>query len=335
QFAALIKSDVLAGLMPPWHADPKYSHFSNDKSLTPDEVSTLVDWLDRGAPRGEGPDPLATAAAVPEADWPLGKPDVIVSIAKQNIPATGVVDYKYITVNNPFSSNVWLRAVAVKPGNRSVVHHALVFTGGFSDLLALLGGLGGYFAGYVPGMDDALFPTNTGKLLKKGDLIVFQMHYTVNGTATTDQTQMGFYLSPTPPAQQLVTSAAYNTSFTIPPQKKNVPVNALKTFDKKSLLFEFSPHMHFRGDTARFTLNYPDGTKEVILSVPTYLFNWQTLYRLAQPKTVPAGTTLTCNGTFDNTPLNRFNPDPTATVEFGEQSWEEMFIGYVNYSEIP
>ncbi len=333
-FSRLMKSALLTGEMPPWHADPKYQHFENSKALAPEEVARLVEWIDRGSPRGEGPDPLAERIPEPVIDWPMGPPDAIISIPAQNIEADGTINYRYLVAQNPFASDVWLRAVAVKPGDRSVVHHCLVFKGGIAELIAAQGGLTGFFAGFVPGMEQVPFPVGTGKLLKKTDTIVFQMHYTSSGRATTDRTQLGLYLAPQKPARELVTSAGYNTSFTIPPLAPEVPVEASRTFAKKSLLYELSPHMHFRGASARFTLEYPDGRQEVLLNVPSYFFNWQALYRLASPKEVPAGTRLICEGAFDNSSQNRSNPDPTATVKFGEQSWEEMFIGYVNFSEI-
>lgn len=335
QLSRLMKSSVLAGEMPPWHADPKHQVFANSKALTPDQISMLVDWIDRGTPRGAGPDPLPQAVQPSTDVWPLGTPDAIVSIASQSIPASGVIDYKYMFAASPFATDVWLRAVAVKPGNREVVHHCLVFKGTTAELLALQGGLSGFFAGYVPGMEQVAFPAGTGKLLKRTDAIVFQMHYTTSGKATTDRTQLGFYLAPVKPAREIITGSAYNNTFSIPPMQPKTPVSASKTFAKKSLIYELSPHMHFRGNSARYTLIYPDGKREILLNVPDYFFNWQALYRLQTPKEVPAGTQLICEGSFDNSPYNKYNPDPASTVAFGEQSWQEMFIGYVNYSEIP
>jgi hypothetical protein len=333
EFSGLIKSAVLAGEMPPWHADPKYSAFSNTKSMSGEEIATLVDWIDRGAPRGDGGDPLAETETPEPVDWPLGKPDHVVSIPLQSIPAQGSVDYKYFFSESPFDSDVWLKAAAVKPGDRSVVHHCLVFKGTMSELIALRGGLAGFFAGYVPGMEQVPFPEGTGKKLRKNDLIVFQMHYTTNGKAATDQTQLGFYLADEPPRREIVTSAAYDVNFRIPPNSRDVRVQATQRFDRASTIYEFSPHMHYRGAAAKFTLKYPDGSQEVVLSVPAYFFDWQALYRLEAPKQVPAGTVMICEGWFDNTAQNRFNPDPNDTVSFGEQSWEEMFIGYFNYAE--
>ena len=333
EYSRLIKSAVLAGEMPPWHADPKYSAFANSKAMSADEISMLVDWIDRGSPRGDGSDPLADFQHEAPAAWPMGTPDAIVSIPVQSIPATGSVDYKYLMAGNPFGRDVWLRGVAVEPGNRSVVHHCLVFKGSFSELLALRGGLAGFFAGYVPGMEQEFFPDGTGKKLKAGDIIVFQMHYTVNGKAASDQTKLGLYLSDQPPAKELITSSAYETDFSIPPRSAGVPVSATRVFPKAATLYEFSPHMHYRGSSARYTLEFPDGTSRVILNVPAYFFDWQALYRLENPIEIPAGTILRCEGTFDNTIQNRYNPDPSDTVRFGEQSWEEMFIGYINYAE--
>lgn len=335
EFSQLIKSSVLAGNMPPWHADPAHGAMSNSKALASHEIDQLVAWIDEGCPREGGSDPLAERTLPEEKDWPLGVPDAVVSIDPQSIPADGTVDYRYLFAKNPFPTNVWLRAVVVKPGARSVVHHCLVFKGGLSEVVALGGGLGGFFAGYVPGMEQVPFPAGTGKLLKSTDLIVFQMHYTTSGKPAVDQTQLGLYLAKEKPAQELVTTAASTTSFSIPPKVKDSPVSATRTFNRKSLIHELSPHMHYRGSRARFTLVYPDGKREVILNVPRYFFDWQALYRFESPLEVPAGTRLICDGGFDNSELNRFNPDPTATVRFGEQSWEEMFIGYVNYSEVP
>ena len=337
KFSRVIKSAVLAGNMPPWHADPKHQSFANSKALPAEDVDRLIAWIDQGSQRGAGEDPLEKGVTATTEDdvWPLGKPDAVITIDPQQIPASGTVDYRYLFASSPFSGDVWLRGVAVKPGARSVVHHCLVFKGNLTELLALKGGLAGFFAGYVPGMEQVPFPEGTGKFLKKGDIIVFQMHYTTSGTAATDQTQLGLYLAPSKPSRELVTSAAYNTSFSIPPKATDSPVSATRSFAKKSTIYELSPHMHYRGSRARFTLVYPDGRREVLLSVPKYFFDWQALYRLQSPKEVPAGTTLVCDGGFDNSPLNRFNPDPSATVKFGEQSWEEMFIGYVNFSEAP
>lgn len=330
-YSANIRQDVLTGRMPPWHADPGSGQFANDFSLTPAEAAQLVAWLDAGAKRGDGADPLATQNPPPVAAWPLGQPDLILSIPSQSIPATGAVNYRYLLVNNPLSTNVWLRAATVRPGNRAVVHHSLVFVAAtVADFLQVQGGLGGFFAGYVPGMDPVEYPAGTGKQLKKGNFLVFQMHYTTSGKAVTDRTQIGLYFSQTPPAHELTTTAAYDTGFTILPGEPDREVVAETTLTRDSVLFEMSPHMHYRGHRMRFEAIDADGRAETLLNVPGYDFAWQALYRLAQPKTLPAGTRIRVTGGFDNSPWNPANPDPAQTVTFGEQTTDEMLIGYLN-----
>ena len=334
---ASMKANLLEGLMPPWHADAPKGTFANDFSLEPAEVARLVAWLDAGAPRGTGTDPLAMKAPAPVVDWPLGKPDRVLTIPRQSIPAKASqaeVPYKYTWVASPFTTNVWLKAAVVKPGNRAVVHHALVFTAtSFADLLQVQGGLGGFFAGYVPGMDQSMYPEGTGKLLKAGSFIIFQMHYTPVATAQTDETQIGLYLASAPPAKELKTGAAYDTSFVIPPGAKDAAVAAQMNFARPVTIYEMSPHMHYRGKRMRFEAVLPDGTVETLLNVPNYDFAWQSMYRLAQPRRLPAGSSVRLTGGFDNSPWNPWNPGPGAEVRFGEQTDEEMFIGYLNYSE--
>lgn len=335
--AQFMRENLVEGLMPPWHADPAHQRFANDFSMTPEQQATLVDWIDAGSPRGEGPDPLLAVTPDPNEEWPLGKPDAILTIPTQSIPATGKINYRYLPVVNPFTKDVWLRAAVVKTGNKAVVHHALVFYArNLADLLQTQGGLGGFFAGYVPGMDQVGYPPGTGKLLQAGPgaSFIFQMHYTANGTATTDQTQLGLYLSPTPPAQALETVAGYDTSFVIPAGARGFETVSERLITRDSLLHEMSPHMHYRGDRMRFEAFYPDGTTEILLNVPKYDFAWQAFYRLTEPKILPAGTRIRISGAFDNSPYNPFNPDARQVVRFGEQTNDEMFIGYLGVSQV-
>ncbi len=329
--ASGIRRNVVSGRMPPWHADPASGQFANDFSLTPAEAARLVAWIDAGAPAGAGGDPLAESPPPPPPDWPLGTPDKVVSIPAQSLPATGEIPYRYLLVQNPFPTDVWLRAASVRPGNREVVHHCLVFVArNINEFLQVQGGLGGFFAGYVPGMDQTGFPEGTGKLLPRGAYIVFQMHYTPSGKAATDATQLGFYVAETPPARELTTTAAYDINFSIPPGVRDYPVQAETVINRDSLLYELSPHMHYRGARMRFEALYPDGTAETLLNVPGYEFAWQALYRLAAPKRLPAGTRVRVTGGFDNSEWNPWNPSPRSTVVFGEQTDDEMLIGYLN-----
>jgi hypothetical protein len=332
--ASQVRGDLLTKKMTPWHADPQFGVFANGVGLTPAEISTLFTWVRAGAPRGTGTDPLPTATPASSGDWPLGQPDLIVSIPRQNLPATGVVDYRYLTVPVPLTADRWLRAAVVKAGNAAVVHHALVFEG--LDILNLGGGLGGFFAGYVPGMVQTFYPEGTGKLIHKNSFFTFQMHYTTTGSVQTDQTQIGLYFAPQTPARELLTRAAYTTDIAIPAGAKEYEreVSFTPSATKDVMLYELMPHMHYRGKRFRYEALYPNGTSEVLLNVPQYDFHWQSQYRLTQPKRLPAGTVLRARGAFDNSADNHDNPNPAASVQFGEQTNDEMFVGYVNYAEL-
>ncbi len=337
-----LRSNLLLKLMSPWHADPDFGVFANSLGITPAETSTLHAWAKAGGPRGSGPDPLAAAGVTIAAGWALGTPDLVLNIAPQSIPAIGLVDYRYVTVNIPVTTDRWLRAAVVKPGNGSVVHHALVFEGTQLDLLlgALGGdvpGLGGFFAGYVPGLQPTWYPEGTGKRLRANSALTFQMHYVTTGRPETDQTQIGLYFSDRAPDRELLTRAASNATIVIPPGAKDYARTAtfVPSATRDVMLYEVAPHMHYRGRSFKYEALYPDGTTEVLLNVPQYDFHWQAQYRLAEPKRLPARTTLRVSGTFDNSPENPYNPDPSATVRFGDQTQDEMFIGYVNYTELP
>ncbi len=347
-----IKAEILAGRMPPWKADPYYGQFTNDFSLTPDEAKTLIQWIDNGAYKAPAePDPLASlppATNYPFA-WPasLGQPDAIVSIPVQSIPATGIIPYKYISViANPFGSNVWLKAAVIKPGNTRVVHHSLVF----DNIAAQGAGLNGFFAGYVPGSDPTSFPPGTGKYLTNGAALQFQMHYITIGTAQTDQTQLGFYKMQSPPTYALQTRSAVNTSISVPPNAPDYQATATFPVASNIQLYEMSPHMHLRGSHFNYVVNYPSGhvpASEVLLSVPNYVFHWQVMYRLTTPKFIPAGSAIICTAGWDNTIHNsdlmeayadsgydsRYSPN--TAVSFNDQTYDEMFIGYLNYAIVP
>jgi peroxiredoxin len=339
-WASTIRETILEQRMPPWHADPHHGAFANDRSLSREEAHTLLNWIDQGAPRGDGADPLAANPPAAAEPWPLGKPDYVVSLsAEETIPATGQVDYRYVVVDAPATEDVWVRAAVVRPGNLKVLHHCLVFLK-YPDALKgqqpnYHGGAGGYFIGYVPGTLPTAFPEGTGKFIPKGSQIIFQMHYTPTGKEEKDRTEIGLYVLPAKPAMELRTRAAAQNKFEIPAGESDHEVRGEYRFKKDALLYSLSPHMHLRGSRFRYDALYPDGRTETILSVPHYDFNWQTLYELAEPKKIPAGTRLVCTGAFDNAPSNPANPDATKLVKWGDQSWNEMFIGYVNFAELP
>jgi len=337
----MIEEVLLAQRMPPWHADPHYGSFVNERALAAEQAQTLVRWVEQGAPREPGDDPLASHAPPPARDWPLGQPDFVVKFpTAQEIPASGVLDYRYIPVTSPIRSNAWLRAAVVRPGNKKVVHHILVLVTTAQELQNHKmrnggGGIDGYFSAYVPGYEAVPFPEGAGKFLPAGSILMFQVHYTTSGKTETDQSEIGLYLAREKPATELKTRSAFNVKFQIPPGSPNEESEAEFKFTKDALLYDMSPHMHLRGSWFSYEAVYPDGKKEVLLSVPHYDFKWQHLYRLTQPKRLPAGTRLVCRGAHDNSPQNPDNPDPNASVRFGDQTFDEMFIGYFNYTDAP
>ncbi len=325
-FAPMIREVVRTERMPPWHADPHYSAFSNDRSLSKDEVKTLVHWIEAGAPRGAGGDPLAELKRTwPE--WQLGEPDLIVEIPAFDVPATGTIPYQLPSVANPLDHDVWVRAVDFLPGDRTVLHHIIATMGvdgaGIRD--------GGSLGGYVPGAGAMVLPQETGVLMKKGAKFFFQMHYTASGKPARDVSRMGVYFRKDAPEYQFRSAVMAKPSLKIPANTKAHTESAARTFDRDVIVYSLLPHSHFRGKASNFVATYPDGTQETLLSVPNYDFNWQTTYELATPKRLPAGTKVTHSTTWDNSSQNKANPDPNREVPWGQQTWDEMLYGVVRF----
>ena len=329
-FAPMIREVVRTKRMPPWHADPGHGTFTNDRSLTTDEVRKLVHWVEAGAPRGAGPDPLATLD-IEWPDWGLGEPDLIVDIPAFDVPATGVVEYQYQRVVNPLDRDVWVRATEILPGDRAALHHVITTFRNPKPDGTGFGRRGGGLGGYVPGAETRGAPENTGTLLPAGAQIVFQMHYTPYGKAVTDRSQLGLYFHDTPPKHRLSNAVLMNTRIRIPPNTKSHSEFAERTFDRDVLLYSLLPHAHYRGKASEFRAFYPDGRKELLLSVPNYDFNWQTTYVLEEPKVLPAGTRVVHTTWWDNSAQNPANPDPNREVPWGRQSWDEMLFGSLRF----
>jgi hypothetical protein len=337
-WARAVRSKVVSREMPPWGADPTVGKFANDISLTPQQIDTIARWVDAGMPEGNAAD--LPAAPVFAEGWSIGKPDLVFSMLKPfNVPADGTVPYMYVTIPTNLKEDIWVKAIELKPGDRRVVHHII------SDLvegdgkpvdpepklrkdpgLKELGGVGGF----VPGRLYEPFDEGVARKIPAGSNIVLQMHYTTIGQPVTDLTQVGVILAKEPPSKLRASGGGQmpNTSFAIPPGDPNYEVSARTVIQKDTYLSSVYPHMHVRGKDVQYKLIYPDGKEEVVLRVPKYDFNWQTSYAFAEPKFMPKGTTLMVIAHYDNSPGNRFNPDPTATVRWGDQTWEEMLIGY-------
>jgi peroxiredoxin len=315
------------GRMPPWHANPKYGHFSNDSRMSDADKQLFRQWVDNGMPEGEAsklPPPLQFTAG-----WQIAEPDVIYKMPSVfHVPPKGNVPYHYVVVDPDVKEDIWVKQAEVRPSNHSVVHHALAFfipaDREFEPGDPLFNSIGTY----APGMPPATWPQGYARFVPKGSKLVFQMHYTPNGSIQTDQTELGVVLAdPKTVKKQVRYMIAINTDFRIPAGDGNFHVRAKRRFDHDVILHALVPHMHLRGKAFRFTANYPDGKKEILLDVPRYDFNWQNSYALAEAKRLPAGTVVKCDGYFDNSEENLVNPDPTQEVHWGDQTWDEMMIG--------
>ena len=325
-WAETIREVVQEGRMPPWFADPKYGHFTNDARLSDEEKKQICAWVDNGCPQGDIKD-LPKPRTFVEG-WQIGEPDQIVYMADKSytIPPEGTVEYQFFTVDPGWTTDKWIQATEARPGNRSVVHHIIVFVqpkdGGDN------GGRGG-IGGYAPGMTPAVNPAGTASFVPAGSKLVFQLHYTTNGSQQEDRSMVGIRFADAKTVKRVVRGGLVgDTTFRIPPGDSNFEVKAKHLFLKDTLLLNLTPHMHLRGKDFKYEAEYPDGTREVLLDVPHYDFNWQIRYMYQEPKLMPKGTRLHCTAHFDNSADNLANPDPTKEITFGDQTWEEMMFGF-------
>ena len=334
--AKMIASVLERGAMPPWNADARFDGvFVNQRRLTASEKRTITSWIEAGMPRGnpaEDPTPIQW----PEG-WSIGEPDVVFTpdydlLAGKALPAEGyavplegVVEYQYFTVETDYPEDRWVQAFEIKPGSPDVVHHvlaALQSPNGFLDEKSFL-------ATYVPGDTPSIYPESYAKRLPKGATLLFQVHYTPNGKARTDRPSLGIRFAEEPPQFVVQSSAIVNRALEIPAGAENHEVSASTVFDEDVGLLSLMPHMHTRGKDFRIAARFPDGTEQELLFVQ-YDFNWQEAYVFPDPMLMPAGTKLECVGHFDNSAKNPNNPDPTAVVRWGDQTFEEMFVGYID-----
>jgi hypothetical protein len=327
-WAKSIRSRVAARTMPPWGADPAHGTFKNDPRLSDKEIATILAWVDGGAPKGDDKD-LPVLPQFAEG-WTIGKPDAIFAMDKPfEIPATGVVEYQYIRIPTGITEDKWLAAIEIKPEARAQVHHVIAFTVPAGAPITAGGALGsGNIGGVTPNKPGVVFDPGVGRMLNGNSDIVLQMHYTTNGKATTDRTQVGLRFLNEAPQWQQRGGSAMNLRLLIPAGAPAHEVRASRVLTDDTLLTSLTPHMHVRGKDMTYTARYPDGRTEVLLSVPNYDFNWQITYQLKEAKRLPKGTTIEVVAHFDNSPQNKFNPDPTKDVRWGDQTFEEMMIGF-------
>ncbi|MGA2596298.1 MAG: thiol-disulfide isomerase [Bryobacteraceae bacterium] len=337
-WAKAIRESVVTRKMPPWFADPRFGHYANDRSLTQAQIDTIAAWASNGAPEGDAKDRPANI------DWPsrwaIGNPDAVFEMPQPfPIPATGAIEYQFLILPTHFTEDEWVQKVEVRPTAGDAVHHAVAYirppdsdwlrgrpigvpfaehSVTTSDILMV----------YTPGSNMDAWPDGMAKKIPAGSDIVLQMHYTTNGTAKTDQTRVGVVFAKAPPEKAVLTLQLNNTRFVIPPGDPDYKVEVSGTLPNDAILLSLFPHMHLRGSGFEYFMVDPKGHVEMLLKVNYYDFNWQLTYRLDPPLPLRAGTRLVANGYFDNSANNPRNPDPTAEVRYGEQSWEEMMVGF-------
>jgi len=333
-WSPMIREVLYTKRMPPGQIDPDFvDDFYNVARITPEETQKLVTWIDEGAQNHSDTDPLA--AFEPETvKWSYGEPDMIIDVPAQQIPATGVQDYRNLQVPLNLDEDVWVKAVEFEPGDTTVLHHIIAFAygpSGLNEFEVLNQGIG--LGAYAPGNELNTYPEGAGFPLKAGGGLMLQMHYTTSGKEATDQSQIALYLWDEEPERQVLGGSAAEMNIDVAPFERRHEMTATAKFRKDSYLSMLGPHMHYRGYDANFVLRYPDGREEELLNVPNYQFNWQKVYDFKEPLFVPAGSELVFSGTFDNSETNPFNPDPSQTLSWGEQTWQEMFFGFYRYVE--
>jgi mono/diheme cytochrome c family protein len=349
-WAAAMKLAVQQKIMPPWFADPKYGTFVNERSLTAEEIRTLAAWVNAGAQKGD-PKDLPPPVKFEEG-WGIPKPDTVFQLPKAfSVPDSGMMEYQYVIVPTGFTEDKWVQMMEVRPTDRAVVHHIIAYLrepgsnyfkdqkpGVFfeapppksdekTDTSALPSD---FLVGYAPGQPAEILSPGQAKLIRAGTDIVFEVHYTPNGKATTDRTRLGLIFAKESPKERVLTLSAVNGTFKIPPGDPNYRADASFEVMRDLKLAGLHPHMHGRGKDFEYRLVYPDGKTETILKVPVYNWHWQLWYNFAEPMLLPKGTRIECTAHFDNSANNPENADPTKTVIWGQQSWDEMMVGFFN-----
>jgi peroxiredoxin len=328
-WSEMIKETVTQRRMPPWDADPRYGKFKNDLRMTNEEIETLVSWIDNGAPEGDAkdlPEPRVFAEG-----WTIDKPDIVFAMPEEfTIKATGTVEYQYFVTPTNFKEDVWVQASEARPGNRKVVHHIIAFIRENGTTAKGISGLPAV-GGFAPGEEPQHYPPGVGFKIPAGADIVWQVHYTPTGKVEKDRSEVGLVLCKEPPQRAAKGGGAFNFAFSIPPGAESHQVVSSKKFSQDVELMSLMPHMHVRGKDFRYTAQYSDGRTEILLNVPNYDFNWQHRYLFAEPLHIPKGTTIECVAHFDNSADNPANPDPTKEVRWGDQTWEEMMIGWYSH----
>jgi mono/diheme cytochrome c family protein len=350
-WAKAIREKVVTRAMPPWFADSAHNDFSNDPRLSQKEIDAIAAWVEGGAKEGD-PNDMPPAPKYAEG-WQIGRPDIVLTMpVEYGVPAEGVIPYKYFAVPTNFTEDKYVQFAEIRQGNRRIVHHVIIDVrypehgklpapGEIppNELFSARGARGersadsdGRLVGWAPGEAPLILRPGQAKLIKKGSTLVFQIHYVTTGEPGTDRTSVGLIFSKDPVEKRVITAGASQGNFVIPPGDPNYEVKSEFTFKEDSHIDSLHPHMHVRGKDFKYTLVYPDGTSKVLLSVPRWDFGWQMTYVFKEEVAAPKGSKLMCVAHYDNSINNKFNPDPTKEVRWGAQTWEEMMIGYLDYT---
>lgn len=355
-YARAIKADILQQKMPPWPADPHFLKFSNDRSLTPDEIKIVSAWVDNGAKEGDKSD--APAPRKWTEGWNISKPDLVIQMPSAfEVPAKGEIEYQYIVVPSGFTEDRWVREIEVRPSDRTVVHHAVVYlrepgSKWMADAKPgipfvpsnltpgtrfgnVLGAQNDVLTVYTPGMVPDIYKPGQAKQIKAGTDFVIQMHYTASGKAARDQTSIGLVFAKEEPAERIVTTAAVNNRFAIPPGDGNYKAEATVPVVNPMTLISLFPHMHLRGKAFQYELIYPNGESKMLMRVDHWSLNWQLSYKLAEPIELTPGMKIKATAWWDNSANNPSNPDPSKEVKWGDQSSEEMLVGFFDVAVTP
>jgi len=370
-WAKSIREKVSARVLTPWHADTRYGKFRNDLSLPQREIDTMIRWVDGGAPEGN-PAEMPKLPAFPQGWQIGTPDHVFEMQTDFEIPARGTIDYQYFEVPTNFTEDRWMQAGEVRPGDSAHVHHIIVYVrdpkaGTRPNVMSVrpilsaqpaptvtqtpataapreapvvirsqtrpaVGGGDAMLVNWAVGEDAPVFLPGNAKRIPAGATLIFQVHYTTNGTAGHDRSKIGLIFAKEPPAREIRTGLISNALFSIPAGAANHAVEAEATFSDNVKVWSLHPHMHLRGKDMTFTATWPDGRQQVLLSVPKFDFGWQTDYWLTEPLVLPKGSKILVTAHYDNSSNNKWNPDPTATVRWGDQTWEEMMIGFFTYS---
>lgn len=359
KWSSAIARRTTAKEMPPWFADPRFGHFANDPSLTAAQIATLSGWARAGAPAGNPTDAPPTRRWAP--GFTIPQPDVVVKMPKPvAIPARGDIDYTYEIVHTGFTNDRWVRMSEVRPSSRAHVHHAVVYIRPPGSTWLAKAPIGVPFTAmsfpdeqsrhdaemttsdillvYAPGSSPDQWPEGMAKLIPRGSDLVFQMHYTANGHAAADQSSIGLVFATAAPTQRVMTLQLTNSHFRIPPGDPAYRVEARGTIPNDAQLLSFLPHLHLRGKEFDYNIIHQENGGppriEPLLKV-NYNFFWQLSYRLAKPRLLKAGTELQAVAIFDNSKKNPHNPDPTAEVMWGDQTYQEMMVGFFDVAVAP